>query len=69
MHRTTLPLLLLALVTLSACSTRQLYDHVSYVTRPDCASISNADERARCTKAADMPYEEYEKERAAARGK
>ncbi len=61
-------LLVCAAALLSACSTAQMYEYIADLTEPDCSRISNADDRDRCRKAANVSYEKYEKERQKAKG-
>jgi hypothetical protein len=60
--------LLCVAALLSACSTAQVYEYVADLTDPDCSRISNADDRDRCRKTANVSYEKYEKERQKAKG-
>lgn len=56
-----------ALLALSGCSGRQLYDGASGWRENECNRIVDVAERERCLETARLDYERYRRERDAAR--
>ena len=53
--------LLAALAALSACSAQQGYASAQAWRRNQCLQINDDQERMRCLKEADQPYDDYKK--------
>ena len=62
-------LIVISAISLTACSTASVYDFIAVNTEPDCNIYGNAEDRNRCKKEANIPYEQYEKERQKAKSK
>lgn len=52
---------LIALV-LPACSSEQIYSSSQAYRRSECNKLADSQERGRCMKQADMPYETYKQD-------
>lgn len=53
---------LAALVTLTGCSAQQGYAGAQSWKRNQCSKIVDAQERIRCLREADQPYDSYQKQ-------
>jgi hypothetical protein len=63
MKRTRTAAWLLAMsVVLSGCSAQQWYHGAQFAQRNECRKIDDRAERARCEKAASLPYADYKAE-------
>lgn len=56
-----------ALALLAGCSSQQLYNVAQGWQHQECQRIADRDERQRCEKSSAMSYEQYRREREAAK--
>ena len=54
--------LLIALAALTGCSAQQGYATAQSFKRNQCSKLADAQERIRCLKEADQPYDSYQKQ-------
>lgn len=55
--------LIAALLSVTACTHREVYDSLQGARADECSKIPDADSRQRCFEQANRSYDQYERER------